>query len=47
MTNAAPITTFSISTALRVGMIVRFPVDLDAEDESFRDFRIGTIFSVN
>lgn len=48
MTHAEQVTTtFSISILLRVGMIVRFPIDLNAEDESFRDFRIGTICSAD
>src|SRR5260221_9651736 len=31
------------STLLRPGMIVRFPVDIDAPGEDFRDFRVGQI----
>lgn len=37
----------SHNSALRVGMVVRFPIDLDAENESFRDFRVGSIQSVD
>lgn len=35
------------SATLREGMVVRFPVDLDAENESFRDFRVGSVQSVD
>lgn len=35
------------SMVLRPGMIVRFPVDTDAEEEDFRDFRIGQIAEID
>lgn len=35
------------TTALQVGMIVRFPVDTDEGHEEFRDYRIGRIERIN
>lgn len=35
------------SPTIRVGMVVRIPIDLDAENESFRDFRVGSLESVD
>lgn len=34
-------------SAFQCGMIVRFPIDRDAENESFRDFRVGSIQSLD
>lgn len=34
------------SKTIIAGMIVRIPLDLDAEDENFRDFRIGSVLDI-